>query len=346
MIATYITMIKGDRNVFLKVPNRFCLYTDPEKLMYPKALSADIPYFLEIQYSDEEYPDERIAYSAYGFENAKRELILDKNKKQVISKDLLKIEFLQKRKEEIECLLYSFTRKFVFSYPVIQGWFLNLEEDFSSGLKNQYGQLGYFYNFPESEPNDLYSIEHDWHLGNPIILSSDKLDKNEKQFISLTDMYEIYYNASSLIRETVFRAAKQIHSSEKLSNIDSTAKFLYHVYAIETLIGAEDKKENRKESVCETCGQKKFSVSKKFHIFLEKYSDSYNKKRVNEIYGLRSAIVHSGQPISHFGFFTFEDQLKELKKHYIQDQTLAYAKELAIESLNKFLYMNGQVRAE
>lgn len=334
-------MIRSDRNVFLTVPNRFCLYTDPTKLSYPKTLSGDIPYFLELQCSEDEYPDEKTAYSGHGFDNAKRELMLDKNKKHVVTKDWLKVEFLQKRKEEIEFLLYPFTRKFVFSYPFIQGWFLNLEEDISFGLKNQYGQLGYFHRFPESEQKQLYSFENDWHVGNPIILATETLDTQEKQFISLSDMFEIYFNADSLIRETVFRASKQIHSSEQLSNIDSTAKFLYHVYAIETLIGAEYK--NEKESVCETCGQKKFSIGKKFHSFLKKYSSSYNKKRVDEIYKLRSAIVHTGQSIYPFGLFAFEDQVKELKKHYIQENTLFYAKELAIESLNKFLYMNRQI---
>lgn len=341
MISTFITIIRSDRNVFLKVPNRFCLYTDPTKLSYPEALIADVPYFLEIQFSDNDYPDERSSYSVHGFDNAKRELILDKNKKHVVTKNWLKVEFLQKRKEEIECLLYPFTKKFVFSYPSLQGWFLNLEEDISLGLKNQYGQLGYNYNFTESEQKDLYSFENDWHLGNQIILSTEIMDTNKKQFIYLSDMFEIYFSSDSLIRETVFRAAKQIHSAEKISNIDSTAKFLYHVYAIETLIDGEYKDE--KDSTCEECGQKKFSISKKFHRFLEKYSNSYNKKRVNEIYSLRSAIVHSGQSISPFGPFTFEDQLKELKKHYIQEETLFYAKELAIEALNKFLYMNRQV---
>lgn len=150
MISAFITIIRSDRNVSLKVPNRFCLYTDPTKLSYPKTLSGDIPYFLEIQFSESEYPDEKTSYSIHGFDNAKRELILDKNKKHVVTKDWLKVEFLQKRKEEIECLLYPFTKKFIFSYPSLQGWFLNLDEDISSGLKNQYGQLGYFYNSPES----------------------------------------------------------------------------------------------------------------------------------------------------------------------------------------------------
>lgn len=304
-------MIRADRNVFLKVPNRFCLYTDPKKLQFPRALLFDVPYFLEIQYSEDEFPDERIAYSGHGFDNAQRKLILDDSKKETVTKDWLKDEFLQKRKEEIECLLYPFTRKFVFSYPPMKGWFINLDEEMSH-RKNQYGQLYYSYKYSDTEPENLFSIENDWHIGNQIVLTTENLDTGEKRFIQLDDMFEIYFRSNEIVRNTVFRSARQIHFSEKLSNIDSTAKFLYHVYAIETLIGYEFKDE--KATTCENCGQKQFSISKKFHSFLEKYSNSYDKKRVNEIYTLRSKIVHAGQSISPFGFFTFEDQLQELKK--------------------------------
>ena len=68
----------------------------------------------------------------------------------------------------------------------------------------------------------------------------------------MTDMFGFYFNAYNEIRQAVFNVVKQLHQSEGLSNIDSTAKFLYQVYALETLIEAENR-DNKVKSYKE-CG--------------------------------------------------------------------------------------------
>jgi len=331
-------MIRANQNVFLKAPNLFCLYRDPERLSLPPFLMGDVPYFLEIQYSESDFPNEKEVYSGFGFDPSKKQMILDEKNKHKVSKEFLRTEFLVKKRHEIECLLLVFASEYVFSYPHIQGWFTEFK---SEGLpsQSQYGQLFYLTNSETKEANELYSFENDRYMGNPLVLMVTNTATNEMQHISMSDMFSLYYNVDDFIRRAVFAAAKQFHNAEGLINIDHTAKFLYHVYAIETLIGAEYR--GSKEIKCDKCGQQIFSVRKKFHAFLQKYCDSYDKKAIDKIYDLRSAIVHTGKPVSQPGFFTFEDQIEEWRQYYIEDQSVNFTRSIAKEVINKFLFMNS-----
>ena len=338
MIQTFVTMIRGNQSVFLKAPELFCLYRDSEKLPIPPFFMGDVPYFLEIQYSENDFPDEKVAYSGSGFDPSKKEMILDEKNKHVVSKEFLRTEFLNKKRREIECLLLAFASEYVFSYPHIQGWFTELE---SVGGSNQshYGQLIYLNNNESKEIDMLYSFENDRYIGNPLVLMVTNTVTNEAQHINMDDMFGLYYNANDVIRKAVFAATKQFHAAEGLANIDHTAKFLYHVYAIETLIGAEYR--GSKEIKCDKCGQQIFAVRKKFHAFLQKYCNSYDKKAMDKIYDLRSSIVHTGKPISHPGFFTFEDQIDDWRQYYIEDQSVNFTRSVVKEVINKFLFMNS-----
>lgn len=331
-------MIRANQSVFLKAPELFCLYRNPEKLPLPPFLMGDVPYFLEIQYSENDFPDEREAYSVSGFNPSKKQMILEEKNKHIVSKEFLRTEFLAKKRHEIECLLLTFASEYVFSYPHIQGWFTELE---SQGIPNQshYGQLLYINNNESKEADMLYSFENDRYMGNPLVLMSTNTATNEVQHVNMDDMFGLCYSANDVIRKAVFAAAKQFHNAEGLTNIDRTAKFLYHVYAIETLIGAEY--HGSKEIKCDKCGQPIFAVGKKFHAFLQKYCNSYDKKAMDKIYKLRSSIVHTGKPISHPGFFTFEDQIDDWRQYYIEDESVNFTRSIAKEVINKFLFMNS-----
>lgn len=339
MISTFVTMITANQNVFLKVPDLFCIYRDPNKLELPKALMWDVPYFLEIQYSDNEYPNERTAYSVSGFDYSTKKMILDEKNKHVVEKDWLRAEFLANRRREIEYLLLPFADVYAFSYPPVKGWFLELDRK-ELPPPNRYGSMGYFYDKGAKEPETLYTMEHEKHFGNPQVLFVEDIRTNETTHrISMVDMFRFYYSTKSEIRRAVFDAAKQLHKSEGLSNIDSTAKFLYQIYALETLIEIE----NRETEVetCKECGQKTFSVRQKFLAFLQKYWSAYNKKQADEIYSLRSAMVHTGKSVSRSSFFTFEDQINEAKSYYIEEQTINITRSLTREVINKFLFLNS-----
>ncbi len=125
---------------------------------------------------------------------------------------------------------------------------------------------------------------------------------------------------SSSVRKNVLSASRQYHQSKSFNIFDKTARFLHCVYAIETLVNAEDPSSSRCEGCghgdCKGCGQPIFSVSKKFRAFIQKYSNNYNKKNVNEIYKLRSSIVHTGNYFSNYEFFLYDDD--DSNKKYIQ----------------------------
>lgn len=228
---------------------------------------------------------------------------------------------------------------YVFSYPPVQGWFLELEGN-EFPPPNRYGQLFYLHDKGTSETETLYAIEHEEFFGNPQVLFVENVRTNEiTHRISMVDMFKFYYGAKREIRHAVFNAAKQLHKSEGLSNIDTTAKFLYQIYALETLIEVENR--GAEVETCKGCGQKIFSVRKKFLTFLEKYWSSYNKKLVDEIYSLRSAMVHTGKSVSRPSFFTFEDQIADAKNYYIDEQTLNITRSLTREVINKFLFLNS-----
>lgn len=338
MISTLVTLVRGRRNIYLNAPNIFSLYWDSGKLPTATALSSDTPYFLEIEYSESDYPDNKTAYSGHRFDY-KTKKVYPNPETQQIPNHILRAEYLKNKKREIQYLLLPFADVFTFDYAPIQGWFVPLDDDLSSHI-SRYGQLSYFQDIQINEPDQLFSITgHEMTANPPVLLVYESNSNPSDRRVNLAEMFTVFQNAQSRTKRAVLNACRQYHKSEEISIIDPVAAFLYKVYAIETLINTEYS--NEKVPTCRSCGQKRFSVRKKFHDFIEKYYNNYNKKDIDRIYNLRSAIVHTGNAIIQPGFFLYNDTLEELRQKYLDDRIIQITKAVLREVINRFLFMNA-----
>jgi hypothetical protein len=82
MIDKNVVILRGgDINTFLKVPGLFCLYFDSKKLKKTNTLSNDVPLFMEIQYTEEEFSEDKYVFHGHSFNPQKGKLNVDHTKK-------------------------------------------------------------------------------------------------------------------------------------------------------------------------------------------------------------------------------------------------------------------------
>lgn len=125
---------------WLKVPNLFCLYHEQNK--FPEiTYSSHAPCILEIQYKESEIQLGKKAYLYHSFDYVTKKITTDHKDKHKVEDNLIISEFVQQRKTEIQYLLLPFADIFVFDYPNIQGWFMEMGEKLD--FKCKYGQLFY-----------------------------------------------------------------------------------------------------------------------------------------------------------------------------------------------------------
>lgn len=360
---------------WIKVPNLFCIYQDPSK--FPEiTYSSHTPCILEIEYKENEIQLGKKAYSEHSFDCATKKITT--NKKHKVDDSFVINEFVQKRKTEIQYLLLPFADIFVFDYPRIQGWFIDKSIENGQDFKCKYGQL--FYHQADIDLADkkeltiLVSEEYEkysQYIWNPGILTSRKKDSSDffdsRVEINLSDMFNTFFELplDSPVRKGVLSASRQYHKSKSFDLLDKTARFLHCVSAIETLIETENhlircdkcKEENkhlknckeckklRENETCTLCRQKVFSVNKKFHAFIEKYSNNYNEKDVKNVYELRSSIVHTGNYFSNYGFFLYDDDnsQEDYKQEYLNDHLFKIIDNIVKEVIKKYLFCNSDL---
>lgn len=357
MVKSFITMVgKGSvrgQSPWLKVPNLFCLYQDPNK--FPDiTYSSHAPCIIEIEYKESEIQLGKEAYSGHVFDRATKKITA--NQKYKVDDSIVINEFVQQRKTEIQYLLLPFADVFVFDYPQIQGWFIDIEN--RQDFKCKYGQL--FYHQPDIDFIDKQELHADcnedmsFFIWNPTILMIRKKESSpffDGEEIKLSDMFNTFFELplDSPVRNSVLSASRQYHKSKSFDLIDKTAKFLHCISAIETLVNVEYPSSSTCKGCghgdCNGCGQPVFSVSKKFHAFIKKYSNNYNKKNVNDVYKLRSSIVHTGNYFSNHGFFLYDDD--DSKKVYIQkylnDHLFEIVDNIVKEVIKNYLFYNGSL---
>lgn len=339
---------------WLKVPNLFCLYQDPTK--FPEiTYSSHAPCILEIQYKENEIQLGKNAYSGHSFDCATKKITT--NKKYKVDDNFVINEFVQQRKTEIQYLLLPFADIFVFDYPQIQGWFIDIEN--RQDFRCKYGQLFYHQaDIDLADKQELHTYcneDMSLFIWNPTILVIRKKDSSDffdsRGEIKLSDIFNTFFELplNSPVRKSVLSASRQYHKSKSFDLIDKTARFLHCVSAIETLVNVEYPSSSTCKGCghgdCKGCGQPVFSVSKKFHTFIKKYSNNYNRKDVNDVYKLRSSIVHTGNYFSNYGFFLYDDN--DSKKNYIQkylnDHIFEIIDNIVKEVIKNYLFYNSDL---
>lgn len=115
--------------------------------------------------------------------------------------------------------------------------------------------------------------------------------------LTIDRLLDSYYSRGQEITAFIDTACSYIVSAVELLYSKKTLSLLSSFTAMETMINLEFKSD--KPDKCDTCGQLRFSVSKKFREYFLKYiGDSQsNKKKFNGYYSIRSKIVHTGQQL-------------------------------------------------
>ena len=183
-----------------------------------------------------------------------------------------------------------------------------------------------YFHWPEL-PDQLKITDFTAQEINPIIRADHKifytnepnLDYSSKENIifpsSIDDILDGYFSLDLSMMGRVDSAISYTVAAIELKESKKTLSLLSSFTSVETMVNLEYK--DLAPEKCETCGQLKFSVARKFREYLLKYigHSEKNKKKFNSYYSLRSKIVHTGSQLKTELLFTdisLKDKEEEL----------------------------------
>lgn len=134
------------------------------------------------------------------------------------------------------------------------------------------------------------------------------LDFDEKRNIifpvTAEEILDAYYELDVNKQKIIDSAIAHIVNSMEFRLMKKTLSLLCSFTAVETMVNLEY--EDLPTEKCDSCGQLKYSIARKFREFLLKYvaTAEINKAKYNQYYSLRSKIVHTGRHIQSEKLFS------------------------------------------
>ncbi|ATL45906.1 hypothetical protein COR50_01305 [Chitinophaga caeni] len=200
-------------------------------------------------------------------------------------------------------LLTAFSNYRFFIPPIEPQWFVHAEGLSKDEMDNQTSAAGlniYFYPklkevvpFTEFTKVDYPQIDTGEH---PQCFQHIDLSGKEEVTFShyLSTALHNYFLLSDEQQAPVDSAIELINQGVALRATTKSLSFIAFVSSIETMVAHETKDVPLEK--CAACGQDKYKVMAKFRDYLFEYvADGPDaKKTINEIYGLRSKIAHTG----------------------------------------------------
>ncbi|MBO6524249.1 MAG: hypothetical protein JJ971_10520 [Balneolaceae bacterium] len=215
------------------------------------------------------------------------------------------------KQDNILALLTAFTNNIFFRYTDLGGnWGIPLLKDNPGKEANTWSSKWCYnmYHFPdlprqmkitqfsEQKIKSIKRVNHQlFYTYKPNLDSDIESDILFPETIDL--LFDSYYSIEQEAASYIDVACSYIVSAIELHYSKKTLSLLSSFTAMETMVNLEYKDD--KPEQCDTCGQLKFSVSRKFREYLLKYiGDSQgNKKKFNNYYSIRSKIVHTGKQL-------------------------------------------------
>ncbi|WP_461643547.1 hypothetical protein [Labilibaculum euxinus] len=215
------------------------------------------------------------------------------------------------KQDKIFALLTAFTNNLFFKYTEISGsWGIPLLTDEPGEEANEWSSIWCMnmYHFPDLPRQ--FKIEN---FTDPVVpeikriphlefyTNQPNLDAETQKNIVLPEtidfLFDSYYSLEPEIAFYIDAACSYTVSAIELHYSKKTLSLLSSFTSLETMVNLENK--DFKPEKCETCGQLRFSVARKFREYLLKYiGDSpANKKKFNNYYSIRSKIVHTGRQL-------------------------------------------------
>ncbi|OGG14024.1 hypothetical protein A2773_05750 [Candidatus Gottesmanbacteria bacterium RIFCSPHIGHO2_01_FULL_39_10] len=337
-----IVFYSGNREA-LKVSGDFVIYWDNTLKRHP-VMCTDVPHYFEMVYEDES-PAEMEAVSGYGYDPKTRKYLKEPSTIKVPRESLINQQNDQ-RLRELLVLIYVLTDKYFFEYDHKQGWFIEITAKEKPQLMKRlrYGQQFYFSNKKSPKklkkfPNEKYVLTLD-----PAIFIIQNASGEINRDINLSDIVSGFYILNKRTQAQLMNAFYSIYDARTINN--TSLSFISLINSIETLIHHKYKD---KGVICKGCDRPKYAVVQKFHDFIRENYDGYQgtgkkgegrDKFVNEIYTLRSKIVHNGKLISRNRPFysTVEDTRNELISREIYDRAEGISKAVAKRYLLKQIF--------
>ena len=212
------------------------------------------------------------------------------------------------KQDQILNLLTLFTNHLFFRYYDLTGtWGMPILKDDPGEEANQWSSkwnLKLFHwpgkpeqlkinEFTDTEIDKVeYKRHFDYYLNDP------NFDYHSDKHITfpntIIDGLDSYYNLDEDSRKVIDSSISHSVSAVELRQHKKTLSIIASFSSIEAMVNFEFKDE--KPEMCDSCGQLKYKVSKKFKDYLFKYvgKSTNNKKKFNAFYSLRSKIVHAG----------------------------------------------------
>lgn len=215
------------------------------------------------------------------------------------------------KQDRILALLTTFTNNLFFRYTDISGtWGMPLLKDDPGEEANTWSSKWCInmYHFPDLPRQ--FKIEKFTDQKIPVIKRiphkafytfEPDLDSNPQKKIvfptTIDNLFDAYYSLEPTIASYIDSASSYTVSAIELHYTRKTLSLLSSFTSMETMVNLEYKDVEAEK--CESCGQLKYSVSRKFREYLLKYiGDSpNNKKKFNKYYSIRSKIVHTGRQL-------------------------------------------------
>ena len=215
------------------------------------------------------------------------------------------------KQDRILALLTTFTNNLFFRYTDISGsWGMPLLTDDPGEEANTWSSkwcLKMYHfpdlprqfkidNFSDQKIPDIKRIPH-----HAFYTYEPDLDSNPQKEIvfpeTIDHLFEAYYSLAPEIASYIDSACSYTVSAIELHYTRKTLSLLSTFTTMETMVNLEYKDVEAER--CETCGQLKYSVSRKFREYLLKYigDTPSNKKKFNNYYSTRSKIVHTGRQL-------------------------------------------------
>lgn len=237
------------------------------------------------------------------------------------------------KQDKILALLSAFTNNLFFRYIDISGtWGIPILKDEPGEEANSWSSKWCLnmYHFPDlprqfkitkftsPEISQIERIAHkDFYTKEPNL--DVETQKNIVLPLTIDLLFSSYYSLEPETSLYIDTACSYTVSAIELHYTKKTLSLLSSFTAMETMVNLENK--DFKPEKCETCGQLRYSVSRKFREYLMKYiGDSpSNKKKFNDYYSIRSKIVHTGKQLKTE--LLFADVPKEEKQSELLTRT-------------------------
>ncbi len=332
MIVSRI-IFSHNKNFLIHFGSLFTISRCPANFPTPPAEVGHYPYFIDFE-ANEIKGKKGVMEHSYKLDSKPK---FDDFQQFPIPDSIAQSDENEKVLNEILFVVNALTNAEFFRYKSRQNWTIRMDGSHESC----WGQEGYIAPKYDRSLSELETFPQ-YTNPNAFTLIDEQSGMLAKR-VSVTDLLELFFlNDNTSLKGGYLNACIVLSKSYELRQIDWSASYIFLVTAIEALIEIEYS--DIRVEHCNSCGQPKHKVRKKFLNFLDKYGHKVDKKTKDLFYNLRSGIAHSGQLLgmSYGHKWSIESQREFDAKHKSTMDRIYYDSfhQLVTICFQTFIYQN------